>query len=157
MLNPKQRNARIQTIANLPSELESVVNHLSETQLTTYYLGGEWTIAQNVHHLADSHMNSFIRLKLMLTEDNPALKPYNQEAWANMVDEVNIDLENSLSILRGLHRRWVMVFESLSEADWQRTGHHPEIGDITVEDLLQTYDAHCRDHLDQIKRTLAAA
>ena len=156
MLTPEQRHAMIQTIANLPEDLTAAVSHLSEEQLTTYYLDEEWTIAQNVHHMADSHMNSFIRLKLILTEDNPTIKPYNQEAWANMVDEVNTDLENSLSILRGLHRRWVMVFESLSDEDWQRTGHHPEIGDITVDDLLQIYDAHCRDHLDQIKRTLAA-
>ncbi|MEM7032417.1 MAG: YfiT family bacillithiol transferase [Chloroflexota bacterium] len=157
MLTPEQRQTYIQTIADLPGNLENAIASLTETQLTTPYLSDEWSVVQNVHHMADSHMNSFIRLKMILTEDHPALKPYNQDAWVKMVDEVSLELENSLSILRGLHRRWVMVFKNLSDADWQRTGHHPEVGTVTVDDMLDTYAAHCRDHLDQIQRTLAAA
>lgn len=157
MLTAETRQAYIQTIAQLPVKLEKMIQPLDETQLTGRFLADEWTIAQNVHHLADSHMNSFIRLKMILTEDNPTIKPYNQDAWVNMVDELSLDLENSFSILRGLHRRWVLVFESLTDDDWQRTGFHPEIGAVTVDDMLETYAAHCRDHLEQIERTLAAA
>jgi exoribonuclease II len=156
MLSAEQRQAYIQTIATLPQKLEAAIAALNEKQLTTPFLAGEWSVVQNVHHMADSHMNSFIRLKMILTEDNPTIKPYNQDAWVNMVDEVSLDMENSLSILRGLHRRWVMVFENLNSDDWQRTGYHPEIGTVSVDDMLETYAAHCRDHLAQIERTLAA-
>ena len=157
MLSPEQRYAYIQTIAQLPTQLEEAIQNLTTEQLSSFYLDEEWSIAQNVHHMADSHMNSFIRLKLILTEDHPTLKPYDQDAWVNMADEVSLDLENSFSILRGLYRRWVIVFESLTEDQWQRTGHHPEIGTVTVADMLESYAGHCRDHLDQIQRTLAAA
>lgn len=151
-----ERQSRIERIRALPELLEALVRPLSAAQLTTHFLDGEWTVAQNVHHLADSHTNSVIRLKLILTEERPPLKPYDQERWAELADGGYPEIEDSLSILRGLHRRWVRIFESLSESDWQRTGHHPEIGDITPEDLLDSYANHGEGHLDQIRRTLAA-
>ena len=156
MLSSEKRQSYIQTIAQLPAQLERAIDNLSDEQLSSLYLDEEWSVAQNVHHMADSHMNSFIRLKMILTEDHPSIKPYDQDAWVNMADELSLDMENSFSILRGLHRRWVMVFESLNGDDWQRTGHHPEIGTVTVDDMLEMYAAHCRDHLAQIERTLAA-
>jgi len=152
----EQRRDLIEKIRSLPRQLETVVSNLSDEQLTTPALGGEWTIAQNVHHMADSHMNSYIRMKLILTEDYPTLKPYDQETWANLVDGANTALENSLLVLQGLHRRWVTLFENLTETDWQRAGMHPEIGEVTVEDILRLYADHGEAHLDQIKRTLAA-
>ena len=157
MLTNEQRHHLIRKIDRLPADLEAVVRELSDEQLTTHYLEGEWTVAQNVHHLADSHMNSFIRLKLMLTEDRPTLKPYDQEAWAELSDGNNPAIETSLTLLQGLHRRWVMIFEQLPAADWGRAGLHPEIGEVTVEDLLQSYAAHGEGHIDQINRTLAGA
>ncbi|MEZ4711551.1 MAG: DinB family protein [Caldilineaceae bacterium] len=151
-----QRAQRIQIIANLPSQLRQLVSQLNTDQLMARPLDGEWSVAQNVHHMADSHMNSFIRLKLILTEEHPALKPYDQDAWGRMIDEDNPELESSLLILDGLHQRWVMVFRSLDEAQWRRTGYHPEIGDVSVDDLLVTYASHCQEHVEQLQRTLAA-
>jgi len=156
MLTQTERLALIAKIAALPEQLTTLVKDLSETQLTTHFLPHEWTVAQNVHHLADSHMNSFIRLKLILTEERPTLKPYNQDAWAVRADGDNMALESSLAILRGLHQRWVTLFESLQTAEWARTGLHPEVGEVSVEDLLRTYAKHGEGHLDQITRTLAA-
>lgn len=154
---PQQRREMIAKIRQLPAQLEVVVRDLTPVQLTTHYLANEWTIAQNVHHLADSHINSFVRLKLILTEDKPTLKPYNQDAWATRVDADNPSIETSLQLLRGLHARWSALLESLAESDWLRAGLHPEIGEITVEDLLRIYAGHGEGHIDQIQRTLAAA
>ncbi|MCB9148741.1 MAG: DinB family protein [Caldilineaceae bacterium] len=151
-----QREQRIQIIASLPAQLRQLVSQLSREQLMARPIDGEWSVAQNVHHMADSHMNSFIRLKLILTEENPTLKPYDQDAWGRMNDEDNPELESSLLILDGLHQRWVMVFRSLDEAQWQRTGYHPEIGAVTVADLLETYASHCQEHVEQLQRTLKA-
>ncbi|MCL5997351.1 MAG: DinB family protein, partial [Chloroflexi bacterium] len=119
---PQQRREMIAKIRQLPAQLEVVVRDLTPVQLTTHYLAGEWTVAQNVHHLADSHINSFVRLKLILTEDKPTLKPYNQDAWATRVDADNPSIETSLQLLRGLHARWSALLESLAESDWLRAG-----------------------------------
>ncbi len=156
MLTETERLALIAKIADLPEQLTTLVRNLSEAQLTTHFLPQEWTVAQNVHHLADSHMNSFIRLKLILTEERPPLKPYDQDAWAVRADGDNIALESSLLILHGLHQRWVTLFKSLQATEWVRTGLHPEVGEVSVEDLLLTYATHGEGHLDQITRTLAA-
>lgn len=156
MLTLQERRDCINRIRRLPAELDTLVSKLSEEQLLTAFIPGEWNVAQNVHHLADSHMNAFIRLKLMLTEDNPTLRPYLQERWAERVDSYDVPIQYSIMLLRGLHHRWVALFESLSEAEWQRTAIHPERGSVTVEYILQTYAAHGESHLDQIARTLAA-
>lgn len=151
-----QRAERIEKLSALPDKLEAVVRDLTVTQLTTHYLPTEWTVAQNVHHLADSHMNSFIRIKLMLTEDHPALKPYNQDDWAKTVEANHPDAQTSLQLLRGLHARWVMLFSSLSDEAWLRAGVHPEIGEVTLEDQLRIYSGHGENHIAQIQKTLAA-
>ncbi len=156
MLTQPQRNEMIARIARLPAALEALVCTLSTEQLSTHYLPNAWSAAQNVHHLADSHMNSFIRLKLILTEDHPTLKPYDQDAWAVRADADNVAIQSSLGLLQGLHRRWVTLFESLQEAEWSRTGLHPDNGEVSVEDLLRGYADHGEGHIDQITRTLAA-
>lgn len=150
------RGEKIEIIRCFPERLDALVAHLSLEQLTTHYLTGEWSVAQNVHHFADSHMNSFIRLKLILTEDSPTVKPYNQEAWAELIDSNNGQIQTSLSLLRGLHARWALLFASLTDGQWTRTGYHPEYGEITPAGLLDTYVDHCAAHIDQIERTLAA-
>lgn len=151
-----EREAFIQRIEQLPSELSALVSSLTAEQLTTPYLAGEWTAAQNVHHLADSHMNSFIRCKLILTEDNPTLKPYNQDIWAAEADARGADISDSLSLLRGLHARWTIFWRSLPAEAWIRPGYHPEVGPVTLEMQLEIYANHGVGHIDQIRRTLKA-
>jgi DinB superfamily len=143
-------------IAALPDQLAELVAGLTVEQLVAQPIAGEWSVAQNVHHLADSHMNAFIRLKLMLTEANPTIKPYDQDAWADRADANHAEIECSMQLLRGLHARFVQVFDSLTEADMQRTGVHPEYGLITPVTQLRSYARHGAGHLDQIARTLAA-
>jgi hypothetical protein len=113
-------------------------------------------VAQNVHHLGDSHMNSFIRLKLILTEPNPLLKPYDQDAWAASAEATGADLSDSFALLRGLHARWTHLFASLTDEQWRRTGLHPDYGPMSAIDLLRLYARHGEGHLDQIRRTMAA-
>lgn len=156
-MTPEEHSVLIEKIRTFPAQLEAMLWDLTHEQLTTSFLAGEWSAAQNVHHLADSHMNAFIRFKLILLEDNPTLKPYNQNDWAETVDAQETDIENSLSILRGLHRRWASLMESLSDEQWARSGYHPENKrQVTLESILEYYAAHGEGHIDQINRTLAA-
>jgi hypothetical protein len=156
MLDGATRKELIEKIRCLPQQVADLTRELTTEQLTTHFLDGEWSVAQNVHHLADSHMNSYIRLKLILTEDNPTVCPYDQDLWAVTPEASGANLSASLTLLRGLHQRWSDLFEELDDAQWQRTGFHPENGVITPEDLLRTYAAHGEGHLDQMQRTLAA-
>lgn len=156
MLDAAARRPLIDQIAALPDQVAALVAGLTAEQVHSHFLPGEWTVAQNVHHLADSHMNSFVRTKLLLSEDHPAIRPYDQDRWAALPDGDAPDLEASLLLLAGLHRRWVHLFESLDEQQWARTGMHPESGVISVVGLLESYAAHGEGHLDQMRRTLAA-
>lgn len=156
MLTPAERTQQIEQLRRFPAELEALVSPLDAETLTTPYVPGEWTIAQNVHHTADSHMNSYIRLKLILTEEHPPLKPYDETKWALFPDATPADMRLTFELLRGLHGRWTAVFASLTDEQWQRVGYHPDNGEMSAEDLLQSYAAHCQAHLDQIRRVLAA-
>ncbi len=155
-MTPEERLDCIARIRALPQQVAALLDGLSADQLTARPLPGEWSIAQNVHHLADSHLNSYIRLKLILAEEQPTLKPYDQEVWAEMPDATPADVSASLELLRGLHTRWTGLFEVLTADQWTRTGLHPEVGVITPEDLVRTYAEHGAAHLDQIQRTRAA-
>lgn len=157
MLAPEERARRIAIIRQFPTRLTALVAGLSDEQLNTAYLPGEWTVRQIVHHLPDSHINSVVRLKLILTEDHPALKPYDQAAWAELADVAATPIEASLTLLRGLHQRWAILFECLTDEQRARAGYHPENGDMTPDDLLVLYSDHCDIHDEQIRRTLAAA
>ena len=156
MLTPAERQPLVDAFRALPEQVAALTSGLTAAQLTTPFLAGEWTVAQNVHHLADSHMNSYVRCKLMATEDRPALKPYDQDRWAEFADAASADLGTSLALLAALHARWVSFWETLPEAAWARTGLHPEAGEVSLEDQLRLYAAHGAGHLDQITRTLAA-
>jgi hypothetical protein len=151
------REARIQQIESLPVRLEQVLKGASVRALDTPYRDGGWTARQVVHHLADSHMNAYIRSRLILTEDHPPLKPYDQDAWAALPDAAAGPLELSLAILRGLHVRWAAFFRSLPADAWSRTGLHPEIGAVTLDDILDSYAAHGDRHLDHIRAALQRA
>lgn len=155
-MHREERSQLIEKIRRLPEQIAELAAGLSAEQLTTHYLDGEWTVAQNIHHLVDSHMNSYIRCKLIATEEHPTLKPYDQDAWALFDDAQTADVSGSLQMLAQLHRRWVRFWEALPEEAWARTGHHPESGTVTLETQLLGYAAHGEAHIDQITRTLAA-
>ncbi|MCC6454023.1 MAG: DinB family protein [Caldilineaceae bacterium] len=156
MIDTATRGQAIARLRKLPEQVAELTAGLTPEQLTTHFLDGEWSVAQNVHHLADSHLNSYIRLKLILTEEKPTVRPYDQDLWALTPEANSADLSASLMLLQGLHQRWADLFASLDESQWQRTGLHPVNGVITPEDLLISYAAHGEGHLDQMQRTLAA-
>ncbi len=146
----------IEKIRSLPQQVEELVSALSPEELTARPLADEWTVAQNVHHLVDSHINSYVRCKLMATEENPTFKPYDEGAWARLADGSSAELSDSLTLLKALHARWVQFWENLPEEEWQRTGWRPQSGAVTLARQLELYVAHGEAHLDQIRRTLAA-
>lgn len=156
MSTATERRVWIEHIRALPEQIAQLTAGLTPEQLTTPFLEGEWTVAQNVHHLVDSHVNSYIRCKLILTEENPPLKPYDQDLWAALPDSSTADISTSLMILRGLHARWVAFWEQLPEEAWSRVGNHLENGPVTLEQQLRLYAEHGLGHIDQIQRTLAA-
>lgn len=154
MSTPAERQQMISQIRQLPASLTALAVGMNPAQLDMSSGPGEWTARQIIHHLADSHMNAFIRMKLMLTEEHPPLKPYNQGAWAATPDVTAADIHSSLAILEGLHSRWCALMERLQEADWHRTAFHPERGEVTLDNQLIIYSRHGNDHLAQISRLL---
>jgi len=156
MKTADERRPLIDTIRVFPEMLSETIAGLDADQLNLVTIPDEWTVQQIVHHLPDSHMNAVIRLKLILTADRPHLQGYDQAAWALLPDVANTPIEASLSILRGLHARWVNLWESLTDDQWQRVGIHSERGPLTPDDLLVLYDDHCKIHLDQIRKVRAA-
>jgi hypothetical protein len=151
MLTATEREALIRKLDILPEQVEVLISSASEAQLLNPYKPGGWNSRQVVHHLADSHVNAYIRCKLILTEDNPPLKPYDQDAWAALPDGNTGPLPTSLSILRGLHARWAAFFRALPEEAWSRSGVHPENGPMTLERILTAYAAHGETHLGHIR------
>lgn len=150
-VTPVMRAAAIADIAELPARLRAAVRGLSESQIDSPYRPGGWTVRQVVHHLGDSHMNAFVRLKLALTEDNPTVKPYDEKAFATLPDQ-RLPIEVSLVLLDGLHARWASVLNTLTVEQFARPLYHPEIGSITVDYLAQTYGWHSRHHVAHITR-----
>lgn len=149
-LSEEERQAKIARIAATPAGLRAAVQHLDKTQLDTKYRPDGWTIRQVVHHVADSHMNSYIRFKLTITEDHPTIGTYDEAAWGEEPDARGADIERSLQILEGLHARWTPWLASLPESAWQRTLHHPEMGDLILEQLLAMYAWHGDHHIAHI-------
>lgn len=148
----KAKQSHLNDIKMLPQLLEEAVQNLDSVQLQTPYREGGWTIQQVVHHVADSHMNAYIRFKLALTEDNPTIKPYNQDAWANLSDTQNLPVNISLTLLHALHARWYELMKNMKEADWQRTIYHPEQQrSISLWNLLGTYAWHGKHHTAHVK------
>jgi len=143
---------KIDALRRFPAQLEALVADLTPDELTTAYNASEWTVAQNVHHLADSHINSYIRMKLIQTEDTPTLKPYDQDDWAKLPDSIEADIHPSMTLLRGLHLRWARFLESVQ--DWQRPGFHPANGAVTLASQLDYYVAHCEGHIKQIQAVI---
>lgn len=145
-----RRAAFIRQIEETPARLRDAVHGLSESQLDHPYREGGWTVRQVVHHLPDSHMNSYIRFKLAVTEDEPTIKPYDEARWARLQDAATADIGVSLALLETLHRRWVIFLRGLSEAQLSRTFRHPELGTISLDRNLALYAWHGRHHVAHI-------
>jgi hypothetical protein len=148
---PATRSDAIEAIAALPGQMRAAVNGLSESQLDTPYRPDGWTVRQVVHHVPDSHLNAYIRLKLAITENNPTIKPYDQEAFAQLPDQ-RLPIDVSLSMLDALHARWTTVLRALTPDQFARPLVHPEIGQITVDYLVHHYGWHSRHHVAHITR-----
>jgi uncharacterized damage-inducible protein DinB len=141
----------IADIQFLPQELENAVLNLDEAQLQTPYRDGGWTVHQLVHHVADSHMNAYIRFKLGLTEENPTIKPYDENKWSVLADVDIVPINVSLTLLHAMHKRWTVVLENLERTDFDRTVVHPEHGrQMTLWFLLGLYAWHGRHHTAHI-------
>ena len=153
---PEQRSEMIAAIRALPAQLAEVVHGLTTEQLTTRYLPNEWTVAQNVHHVADSHVIVFYRLKQMLTSDKPQMQATSPDGWAATCDADNADVTTSLDLLRGLHARWAMLLDGLTETQWQLAAIRSNGMEVTIEDILRIYSGHGQNHIIQIKNTLPA-
>lgn len=149
-LTMDDRRALIATIAACAPKLRDAVANLSDEQLDTPYRDGGWTVRQVTHHIPDSHLNAYVRLKLALTEDEPTIKPYEEAQWAEMADTRNVPVGVSLALLDSLHVRFVAVLESMSEADFQRKLRHPDHGLVDLDWLLQLYAWHSRHHVAHI-------
>ena len=134
----------------LPSKLREAVEDLTNKQLDTPYRPGGWTVRQVVHHLPDSHMNSYERFRLALTEDAPVIKPYDEAAWAELPDAKAAPIEMSLVLLDALHARWLILLRSLSDSQLARTFKHPQLGEVPLERAIGLYAWHGRHHLSQI-------
>jgi DinB superfamily len=144
------RAAHIQTLRLLPERLRAAVDGLSDIQLDTPYRDGGWTVRQVVHHIPDSHANSYVRFKLALTEAWPTIKPYDEAAWANLEDSRWLPVEVSLSLIEALHTRWVGLLETLSDEDFRKGYVHPESGRQNLAQVLALYDWHSRHHTAHI-------
>lgn len=145
-----QRNAAIDSVAQTPAKMREAVGGLSPAQLDTPYRPGGWTVRQLAHHVPDSHMNAFIRTKLALTENEPAIKPYDEKAWANLADTRLTPIETSLTLLEAIHERWNHLLRSMSDVDFSRTLRRPEHGLRTLDWLVAQYAWHGRHHVAHI-------
>ena len=146
----EERNRFIEEIAAAPQRMRNAVTGLSAAQLDTLYRDGGWTVRQVVHHVPDSHMNSYIRFKFALTEHEPTIKAYDEAQWAELIDARTAPIEPSLSLLEGLHQRWTLFLRSLSAEDVKRKFHHPELGVVTIEQYIALYAWHGAHHVAHI-------
>jgi uncharacterized damage-inducible protein DinB len=144
------RKTFISQIEEAPSKLKAAVRGLSDQQLDTPYRPGGWTVRQVVHHLPDSHLNSYVRFRLAMTEQEPTIKPYEQQLWAELPDAKTAPIEMSLDLLDSLHKRWVLLLKSFTPADFSRTFMHPESGKMTLDRTLALYAWHGRHHVAHI-------
>ncbi len=153
-VSPGELRNAITVLAETPEVLRHAVDGLDPVQLMTPYRDGGWSVRQVVHHIADSHMNAFIRTRLALTEDWPTIKPYDEKAWAELHDAA-APIEWSLELVESLHARWVMLLFSLGPAQWQRGFIHPENGRTRVDVATLAYAWHSRHHIAHITQLRA--
>ena len=149
-VDPSTIPSLIEDLEALPGQLREATRGLTDPQLDTPYRPGGWTVRQNVHHVADSHMNSAIRLRLALTETEPIIRPYEQQLWAELFDARTAPIDLSLRLIECLHARWVLLLNSMPPADFSRTFRHPEIGLVRLDLNLALYAWHGRHHTAHI-------
>jgi uncharacterized protein (DUF1800 family) len=153
-IDNKERNTFINTLAEFPERLSAVLQDLKETDLNRTYRRGSWAIKQVVHHCADSHIKSVSRFRWALTENQPMIKAYNENLWAQMSD-YQAPIEDSIYLIKGLHARWVFMLKNMEPSDYQKTFVHPEtMRTITLESNLALYAWHCDHHLAHIHLAL---
>jgi hypothetical protein len=146
----QQKQSFLDEIAQTPAKLRIAVKGLSEKQLDTPYRPEGWTVRQVVHHVPDSHLNSYVRFKLALTEDEPTIKTYAEDRWAELADTKATPIEVSLTMLDSLHDRWMRLLRSLTAEEWKRTFRHPDLGPMSLEKTLALYAWHGRHHVAHI-------
>ena len=149
-----ERQAAIQKIAALPAQLETLIAGRADSELNKNYGPGKWTARQVIHHLADAHIQAFLRMRFVATTDNPTLQPYDQDAWAKLPDSCTGPLEPSLEILRGTQARMAAFLSALPEGAFARTAFHPERGTMTLDDLVRIYSGHGEKHLGHIRTAI---
>ena len=149
-ITPALRQDAIAEIAGTPAKVRAAVAGLNDAQLDTPYREGGWTVRQVVHHVADSHMNAYVRLRLALTENEPTIKPYEESAWAKLEDAQHAPPEVSLKLLEPLHERWVRLLKTVTPEEYARPLRHPDSGLKNVDWLLFLYAWHGRHHTAHI-------
>ncbi len=150
IMTEAKREQMMAAISAAPAQVRAAVADLSDEQLDTPYREGGWTVRQVVHHLPDSHLNSYVRFRLALTEEQPTIKPYDEAQWAELTDAKTAPIELSLNLLESLHKRWEVLLRSLTAQDFARAFQHPELGLITLDTNLCIYAWHGRHHIAQI-------
>jgi len=150
-ISAADRARYIEEIAAAPAAMRAAVNGMSETKLNTPYRPGGWTIRQVVHHVPDSHMNAYIRMKLALTENEPRITTYMEDLWAELPDSRDVPIETSLALLESLQSRWVALMRSMTDAQWQRADTHPEQGRYPLDRQAALYAWHGKHHVAHIR------
>ena len=140
----------IDSLRGVPTEMREAVKDLSDEQIDTPYRDGGWTVRQVVHHVPESHMNAYIRMKWGLTEDKPTIKTYNEKAWSALPEAHTTPIDVSLDLLSAIHARWDFLLKSMTAEDFERTILHPEWGEISLTTLLQLYEWHGRHHVAHV-------
>lgn len=154
-INPSLLKTWIENLATLPQEMEDLTANLTDQELEKPYRPDGWTVKQVVHHVADSHLNAYARFRLTLTEERPAIRPYFEDKWAELIDARTCDIQLSIALIKAIHERLVVLLQTLSPADFERTYFHPEVQkEFTMAYLLGNYAWHGKHHLAHIKSTL---
>jgi len=153
-LDARTRDEYLGILDALPGQFRALVSGLTDAQLDTPYRPGGWTVRQVVHHVPDSHMNAYIRMKLAVTEDQPNAKTYEEAKWAELPEAKSGPIGMSLDLLDALHRRWVAFLRGLPERDFRKTFLHPEWGTVSIDDALGMYAWHCRHHTGHIRNAV---
>jgi hypothetical protein len=153
-LDHATRSAYIDTLEQAPATLRALVSGRSDAQLDTPYRPDGWTVRQVVHHVPDSHMNAYLRMKFAITEEAPAIKAYDEARWAELPEAKTGPAEMSLALLEALHRRWVMFLRGLTDGECSRVYMHPELGRVTIDEAIALYAWHSRHHTAHIKQGL---
>ena len=149
-LSEEQKTKFLDEIEQTPARLKAAVQGLSQQQLDMPYREGGWTVRQVVHHVPDSHMNSYMRFKLALTEEEPTIRTYMEDRWAELPEARTAPIELSLGLLENLHKRWMLMLRAIPEADWKRTFRHPALGLMNLERTLALYAWHGRHHVAHV-------